>query len=170
MSTSEANARWLPAASFAVGVMLALALNGLPTTIRRATGPSTAGAAGASTVEPSRRRILAPASPRRPEANGPRRQGTWTPRVPNLDPDAREPALRAEHLRLLAAEPFLQRLPYRDREVGVALLNVTPHGAPMLLVTFVGSLASARRDLWRALAEANDPGTEYALRYERVSR
>jgi hypothetical protein len=162
------HARWLPVAGFVAGVMLTLALHSVPATLRRAA--STAGVPRRSAAEASRRRILAPARSAIPLASGPSRQRFLPSRALNLDPDARDPTLRTEHLRLLGAEPFLQLLPYRDREVGVALVNVTPQGAPVLQVTFQGSLATAERDVSRALANARDPGTEYALRYERLSR
>ncbi len=88
----------------------------------------------------------------------------------NIDPDARDPELRAAHLRLLATRPFLQRVPYRDRELGVTLVGARPDGRPVLLVSYLGSLDAARRDLQSAFAAAHDEGSEYELRYERLAR
>ena len=88
-----------------------------------------------------------------------------TEREENTDPDADEPRVGAEHVRLLVAEPFLQRLPYRDREVGVALSGLTGGSKPLLLVTYRHSAAAAREDLRAVLTRLADPGTEYAWRF-----
>jgi hypothetical protein len=87
----------------------------------------------------------------------------------NIDPEAGDPGLWREHLALLAARPFLQRLPYRDRELGVALQNVNLQGMPVLLVTYLGTLRAAQQDIGSVLARAHDPGNEYKLRFEHVS-
>jgi hypothetical protein len=85
--------------------------------------------------------------------------------VLNRDPDARERALREEHLRLLVAEPLLQRLPYRDPRLGITLAGVTRRGEPVLLVTYQGGIGAASRDLRALLARVRDRGGEYALRF-----
>ena len=88
----------------------------------------------------------------------------------NIDADARDPALFAAHLRLLARRPFLQRLPYRDHQLAVALIGVGAHNEPVLAVRFRGTIRAARRAMWQALAAAHDPGTEYRLQYTSLPR
>ncbi len=69
---------------------------------------------------------------------------------------------------MLADRPLLQRLPYRDREIGVGLDRVLGDGRLELLVTYLGNRARAVGDLRRLLARYGDPGTAYVERYERV--
>ena len=91
-----------------------------------------------------------------------------TERQQNTDPDDDEPRVGAEHVRLLGAEPLLQRLPYRDLEIGVALSGLTGSNKPLLLVTYSGTAAAARADLRAVLARLADPGAEYAWRFQRL--
>ena len=135
------------AVAFAVGLLVALAIaHGTPES-----EPSRAWR-GAGTIAPADARVGAPATAVHGEAK-------------NRDPDARERALREEHLRLLAAEPLLQLLPYRDVRLGIALASVTLRGEPVLLVTYRGRIGPARRDLSDLLARLGDRGSEYALRF-----
>jgi hypothetical protein len=87
----------------------------------------------------------------------------------NVDTDADEPRIGREHAHLLAAEPLLQRLPYRDRQIGVALTGATASGRPLLLVTFSGRRAAARADLQAVLTRLDDPATAYAWRFLRLA-
>jgi hypothetical protein len=87
----------------------------------------------------------------------------------NGDTDADEPPTGIEHLHLLGAEPLLQRLPYRDRELGIALAGAAGSGKPLLLVAYTKSAAAAREDLRRVLAGLGDPGAEYAWRFRALT-
>jgi hypothetical protein len=69
----------------------------------------------------------------------------------------------------LNAEPLLQRLPYRDREIGVALAGLTGSDKPLLLVTYTGATAAARADVRAVLARLGDLGAEYAWRFRRLT-
>jgi hypothetical protein len=84
----------------------------------------------------------------------------------NTDAEARAPSLRAEHLELLHAQPLLQRLPYRDHEVGVELWGVSAQTKPLLSVIYRGSLDAARADMRALLRRLRDSGREYAFRYQ----
>lgn len=86
----------------------------------------------------------------------------------NIDPEAHDPKLRAEHRDFLASRPLEQHLPYRDREIGVELVNVTATGKPVLLVTYIRSQASAQQDIDNVMARYRDPGTAYVIHYRRV--
>jgi hypothetical protein len=186
MSSRRRALGWLAAASFAIGALAPIAATELQGVVvgagERRTGepfrdsppvdqgaPNDGAVAGPLRRLPRSERILAP-----PRSTPPAPSGHATARSKpsgriNVDPDSSDPALLHEHLALLAARPFLQRVPYRDDEVGVALDSVTPRGTPVLLVTFYGTLPAARRDLRAALARSHDRGNEYELRFERVS-
>jgi hypothetical protein len=86
----------------------------------------------------------------------------------NVDPEAHDPKLRSEHRRFLRARPLEQHLPYRDREIGVNIVDVTKNGKPILLVTYLHSQASARADMQTLLARYHDPATEYVIHYRPV--
>jgi len=90
-------------------------------------------------------------------------------RARNVDADARDPTLRAEHLRLLARRPLLQRLPYRDPRIGVALVGGSG-GELVLRVAYVGIRSAARADYDRLLARLHDSGGGYTLRFQAVGR
>jgi hypothetical protein len=86
----------------------------------------------------------------------------------NVDPEAHDPKLRSEHRRFLRARPLEQHLPYRDREIGVNIVDVTKNGKLILLVTYLHSQASARADMQGLLARYHDPATEYVINYRPV--
>jgi hypothetical protein len=86
----------------------------------------------------------------------------------NIDPEAHDPKLRAEHHRLLRSRPLEQHLPYRDREIGADLVNVTTGGKLVLLITYIHSQAAARADIERLMAHYHDSGGAYVIRYEQV--
>jgi len=112
--------------------------------------------------------VLTPLRPQRgmqPDPDGARSESQQAAPV-NLDPDARDHTLWARHARLLRIEPLLQRLPYRDRQLGVQLGGVARFGRPLLLVIYRGSLRAAREDMRALLARFHDEGSEYALRYQ----
>lgn len=94
------------------------------------------------------------------------------PKTPtgNIDPEVRNPALRAAHRRLLAIRPLEQHLPYRDHEIGADLVNVTATGKLVVLVTYLHSQAAAERDLRRLMNHYRDPGRAYVVRYQPVFR
>lgn len=83
----------------------------------------------------------------------------------NADPDARRPALRTDHLALLATRPLLQRLPFSDHSIGVALVGVAAGGRPVLLVTRRVADARARRDLGALIARVRDRARNYVIRF-----
>jgi hypothetical protein len=86
----------------------------------------------------------------------------------NIDPEKLDPALRREHRELLRSRPLEQHLPYRDREIGVTLVNSTSGGQLVLLVSYLHSQGTARKDVRRLMASYHDPGGEYLIRYRPV--
>ena len=83
---------------------------------------------------------------------------------PNIDADASERGLWAEHVRLLREEPLLQLLPYRDRDLGIDLGGATRSGTPLVIVSYTGTAAAARQRLRALLAALHDAGGEYVFR------
>jgi hypothetical protein len=108
--------------------------------------------------------------PPRPAVVGQSRQPSASSGPENEDPEAHEHGLWMEHVRLLRSEPLLQRLPYRDRELGVQLSGATATGRPVLLVVYRGSIRVAREDLRSVLSLLGDRGAEYAVRYRPLGR
>ena len=101
----------------------------------------------------------------------PRRNGDERlPSTVNVEVDARDPALLAAHVHLLVTRPFLQRVPYRDREIAVTLAGVGGDDKPLLTVRYRATIGSARREMRHALGAAHDPGSEYELRYAPLPR
>jgi hypothetical protein len=154
-------------ASVAVIVTLALAMvsaDGAATSVRRTGTPAAAIADGviAGSAAPG---SLTPGSPT-PGSPPPEHRAPRSPVQEN--PEQVDPGLRREHERLLAQRPAFQHLPYRDREIGVGFDRVLASGALELLVTYLGSRASAVADMHRLLGRYGDPGTAYVERYERV--
>jgi hypothetical protein len=185
MSARRPAVKWLATAGFLIGTLApitAVELRSVTGGEPRDAGPfreepsldqrgrNDGAASGALDRLPSSQRILAPERATSPGQNRPKADRHRTSEAANADPDASDPALRRAHVAALAARPFLQRLPYRDREVGVALDSVTPQGTPVLLVTFLGTLRAARLDIGAVLARSHDPGSEYELRFERLIR
>jgi hypothetical protein len=183
MSTCRPAVKWLATASFLIGTLAPITADRLGAVIqggRRTAGPVLAGAAidrgapgagavdGVATRSPRSERILRPERATSTEQSRPTAGRYQATEPANVDPDASDPALRRAQLAALAARPFLQRLPYRDRDVGVSLDTVTPRGTPVLLVTFLGTLPAARRDMRAVLARSHDAGSEYELRFERL--
>jgi hypothetical protein len=170
--TALASTIWrCAAAGFVVGALLASGTRAWRT-LTGSARPSRPVAApvAASKAVPRGSRIVARPLRTRSSASIAVREAPPSQRSANLDPDARDPALRAAHLRLLTAEPFLQRLPYRDRWLGVALAGVNGQGKPVLVVVYRGAAATARRDLRAVLQRDRDPGTAYELRYRALGR
>jgi hypothetical protein len=170
--TAAASTSWrCAAAGFALGALLACGAQSwrTPAGDVRPSKPSTA-PVYASNAVPRSGRVIAPTLRSPSSASTGVTAGPPHRERINLDPDAHDPALRAAHLGLLAAEPFLQRLPYRDRELGVALAGVNWRGKPMLVVIYRGAVDAARRDLRAVLRRARDPGTAYEMRYRPLGR
>lgn len=86
----------------------------------------------------------------------------------NIDPEATDPVLRAEHQKFLESRPLEQHLPYRDHEIGADVMNITPSGKLVVLVTYIHSQQAAQRDIDGLMARYHDPGTGYVIRYQPV--
>jgi hypothetical protein len=156
MSTRARQRIFILAASTTVVLLVALAILFAPSPEHRASparppARQTIYTAPVKTVTPSTPSTEAPATQLR-----------------NVDPEAHNPRLRGEHRRFLAARPLEQHLPYRDREIGVQLVDVTKTGKLVLLVTYLHSRTAAREDMQALLARYHDPATEYAIRYRPV--
>jgi hypothetical protein len=158
LSPTRLSPRTLSCVAFvaAFGVALALGVPGPQRSPQVASAPRTKAPRDASGVHPSAATHGFP-------------RGTAQPGRSNVDADAREPRLRTAHRHLLDSEPLLQRLPYRDRELGVALAGVARDGKPVLLVTYRNAAAAAREDMSLVLERLADHGGEYVLRFRRLA-
>jgi hypothetical protein len=92
------------------------------------------------------------------------------PQSRNVDVDARDPALLLEHLRSLIDRPLLQRLPYRDDEIGVSLAGSERSGRLILEVAFLGRRTVAAHDFAALLHRLGDSGDGYEVRFRALAR
>jgi hypothetical protein len=144
------------AASTTVVLLVALAILFAPSREHRA---SPASRAARQTIYVAPVKMLTPSTP---SSEAPATE------LRNVDPEAHNPRLRSEHRRFLQARPLEQHLPYRDREIGVELADVTKTGKLVLLVTYLHSATAAREDMQALLARYHDPATAYVIRYRPV--